>query len=218
MSGGVRHVDWYFDFISPFVWLQAEELQQLPADVQIRCKPVLFAGLLQHWGQLGPAEIAGKRTFTYEFVVWKAHTLGLTARLPPAHPFNPLPLLRLSALLGAPLPIVLRLSRFVWSEGRSADDRADWEALTRELGVDDADAAMNDPGAKQIVRDNGSEAIARGVFGVPTAVVDDRLFWGADATPMLLDYLRGAPVFESAEMQHARAMPIGKARAGKLGG
>lgn len=218
MSEAARRIDWYFDFISPFAWLQVEDLAQFPADVQIRCKPVLFAGLLQQWGQLGPAEIAGKRTFTYEFVVWKAQKLGLSARLPPAHPFNPLPLLRLSALLGASLPIVLRLFRFVWSEGRSADDRADWEALTRELGVADPDAAMNDVLAKQIVRDNGNEAIACGVFGVPTAVVDGRLFWGADATPMLLDYLRGAQVFDSAQMRRAREMPIGKARAGKLGG
>lgn len=218
MSDSVRTIDWYFDFISPFAWLQAEDLAHLPVDVNIRCKPVLFAGLLQAWGQLGPAEIAGKRTFTYEFIVWKAQKLGLTAGLPPAHPFNPLPLLRLSALLGSSLPTVLRLCRFVWSEGRSADDRADWAALTRELGVADPDAPMNDAGAKQIVRDNGAAAIACGVFGVPTAVVDGHLFWGADATPMLLDYLRGAPVFESEQMQRARAMPIGKARAGKLGG
>lgn len=59
-------IDWYFDFISPFSYLQSELLQTLPADVDINFKPVLFAGLLSHWDNKGPAEIAPKRTWTFE--------------------------------------------------------------------------------------------------------------------------------------------------------
>lgn len=52
--------DWYFDFISPFAYLQFVRLGEL-AGARLRLRPVLFAGLLQHWGQLGPAEIPAKR-------------------------------------------------------------------------------------------------------------------------------------------------------------
>ena len=65
----MRRVDWYFDFISPYAWLQAERFAQLPPGIELHCKPVLFAGLLEHWGQLGPAEIPTKRVFTYEYTV-----------------------------------------------------------------------------------------------------------------------------------------------------
>src|SRR4249920_1307298 len=85
----MRNVDWYFDFISPYAWLQAETLDRLPSDAVLACKPVLFAGLLEHWGQLGPAEIPPKRTFTYQYIVWRAHKLGLRACPPSHHPFNP---------------------------------------------------------------------------------------------------------------------------------
>ena len=132
-------VDWYFDFISPYAWLQAETLARLPQDVVLACKPVLFAGLLEHWGQLGPAEIPPKRTFTYRYVVWRAHQLGFPACPPRSHPFNPLPLLRLAIVLGCERQKMLRLFRFVWSEGKLPDDAPAWRALIEELGVPDAD-------------------------------------------------------------------------------
>jgi 2-hydroxychromene-2-carboxylate isomerase len=55
-------IDWYFDFVSPFSYLQLRRLLARPLDAELRCHPVLLAGLLNHWGQLGPAEISPKRT------------------------------------------------------------------------------------------------------------------------------------------------------------
>lgn len=205
-------VDWYFDFISPYAWLQAETLDRLPAGTVLICKPVLFAGLLEHWGQLGPAEIPPKRTFTYRYVVWRAHQLGLPVCPPPYHPFNPLALLRLAIVLGGERRSVLRLFRFVWSEGKVADDPAAWRALIEELGVPDADARVATPEVKEQLRRNGEEAVARGVFGVPALLVDGMLFWGADATDMAADYLRGDPIFASEQMRRAESLPLGRSR------
>jgi 2-hydroxychromene-2-carboxylate isomerase len=208
-----RTVTWYFDFISPYAWLQAERFAQLPADIALQCRPVLFAGLLKHWGQLGPAEIAPKRVFTYRYIVWRAAQLGLPCKLPRAHPFNPLKLLRLAVVTDAQLPQVLRLFRFVWSEGHLPDDADAWAALLDELGVPDADAKLGEPRVKEQLRRNGEEAVAQGVFGVPTAVLEGELFWGVDASDMLFEYIAGHPVFSSQQMRDARMLPIGKARA-----
>ena len=208
----MRHVDWYFDFISPYAWLQAETLDRLPPDVVLTCKPVLFAGLLEHWGQLGPAEIPTKRTFTYRYIVWRARQLGLHACPPPYHPFNPLPLLRLAIVLGGERDAMLRLFRFVWSEGKLAENSESWQALLAELGMPDADARIAAPEVKAQLWRNGEEAVARGVFGVPTLLIDEMLFWGADAIDMAVDYLRGDPVFASEQMRRAGSLPQGKAR------
>ena len=88
--------DWYFDFVSPFAYLQSEQLASLAPRITVRYKPVLFAGILGAHGQLGPAEIPAKRAFTYRFVLWQAKRLGIPLKLPHEHPFNPLPLLRLA--------------------------------------------------------------------------------------------------------------------------
>ena len=210
-----RRVDWYFDFISPYAWLQAERLQQLPADVELICKPVLFAGLLDHWGQLGPAEIEPKRRFTYRYAVWRATQLGLPFKAPSAHPFNPLRLLRLAIVLDCERSRMLRLFRFVWSEGRRPDDDADWAGLIAELGVPAADLRVAAPEGKAQLRSNTAQAIERGVFGVPTLLVDDQLFWGVDATDMALDYLDGDPLFDAPEMRRAERLPKSAERPGK---
>ena len=81
--------NWYFDFISPFAYLQLGRFDELPGDVNVTLKPVLFAGLLKHWGQLGPAEIPPKRTFVYRFFKWHADQRGLPFVMPPSHPAAP---------------------------------------------------------------------------------------------------------------------------------
>ena len=92
---------WYFDFISPFAYLQLARFTELPKNLDINLRPVLFGSLLKHWGQLGPAEIPPKRRFVYRFFKWNADRLGLPFIMPPSHPYNPLPALRLCVAAGS---------------------------------------------------------------------------------------------------------------------
>jgi len=56
---------WYFDFVSPYSYLQFEAYPELMQTAELR--PVLFAGLLNHWGGKGPAEIPAKRLQAYRY-------------------------------------------------------------------------------------------------------------------------------------------------------
>lgn len=212
-------LEWYFDPISPFAYLQCERLAEIEAVADVRRIPVLFAGLLGHWGQKGPAEIAPKRRFTYRFALWRAQVLGVPMCLPPAHPFDPLKLLRLAVALDARPEAVSAVCRFVWAEGRSTADGDAWAALCESLGVPDGDALVSRDDVKAALRSGTERAVALGVFGVPTLrMPDGELFWGEDATDMALDYLRGAPIFRELDMLRADAIPVGKARTGQLPG
>jgi 2-hydroxychromene-2-carboxylate isomerase len=211
----MTQADWYFDYISPFAYLQAERLSSLPADLELHCKPILFAGLLDHWGHKGPAEIGGKRRFTYRHVQWLAEKQGIALKFPPSHPFNPLMLLRLTAALGNERTVIQEIFRFIWRDGLAPDSPENLGMLAARLGFDGA-AELADmaaiPEAKAGLRKNGEDAIARGAFGVPTLVIGDELFWGFDATEMALDYLARKPVFAGAEMQRVSEMPFGAVR------
>jgi 2-hydroxychromene-2-carboxylate isomerase len=201
-------VDWYFDFISPFAYLQWQRLRKAPAGVELRVRPILLAPILAHWGQRGPAEIAPKRTFTYQHVTWLAARAGVPLRMPAGHPFNPLPLLRLAHALGPSPELVDRLFNFVWRDGHIPQEPAAWQALLADLGASAAEA----PEIKERLRLATAAAIAAGVFGVPTAIADGHLFWGYDATDMLLDYAREPGTFFTGELARAGNVPVAAAR------
>lgn len=207
-------IDWYFDFVSPYSYLAFEAMPQALAGIDpapaINYRPLLFAGLLNHWGHMGPAEVPPKRRFTYEQVVWLAARHGIGLKLPRQHPFNPLPLLRAAIAAGSTRAAIERLFRYVWRDGALPEDSG-FAPLLAELGV--TPASLDAPEVKSTLRANGAAAVAQGVFGVPTVVAQTprgvRAIWGFDALPMLADWLRGAPVFGDAEMLRAADLPTG---------
>lgn len=203
---------WTFDFISPYAYLQSAVLHRFSGMAQIEYRPVLFAGLLEHHGQKGPAEIPAKKIHTFREVVWQAHTHGIALNLPAAHPFNPLPLLRLSIALGNEPDVVQALFRYVWVDGHLPTDTGAWAQLCEALGVRDPAALVAQPQVKDTLRRNTEAAIAEGVFGVPTLQIDDQAFWGFDMTDAALAYLAGDTIFDAPLMQRAQTLPDGVQR------
>jgi 2-hydroxychromene-2-carboxylate isomerase len=199
--------DWYFDFVSPFAYLQCELLPALERSLRVRYRPVLFAGLLKAHGHKGPAEIPAKRRFTYRHVVWQAKALGIPLKFPAAHPFNPLPLLRLSIVADCDPDAVRRIFRFVWRDGRLGDLPIEWAELMAELRLPDAEARVGGQEVKDALRRNTDEAIERGVFGVPTLAIGDELFWGVDATGMATDYVAAGCRYTDPEMARVASLP-----------
>lgn len=205
-----------FDPISPYAYLAFERLPQVLEGLSygVSYEPILLAGLLQHWGQKGPAEIAPKRDWTYRQVLWLSHRLGVPLQIPAAHPFNPLRLLR---LLLATVPVGGQPNRWaceqvlhhVWRSGAEAEDAARLAALTERLapGRDPASAEVKDE-----LKAATLSAATRGLFGVPTVEVDGRLFWGLDGLELLSGYLRGEPWFDGPAWEAGGKVPVGTQR------
>ena len=211
----MKKITFYLDFISPYAWLAFEELPLalMGLSYSVTYKPLLFAALLKHHGQLGPAEIPAKRDWTYRQVQWLAHSKGIALDLPATHPFNPLGLLRLAVATdakGQPNRYVCEtLFRQVWVGGADAADPARLAAITQKLAParDPADDAV-----KAQLREHADEAIAHGVFGVPAFEVDGKVFWGLDGLPMLRAYLDGDAWFDGPKWNAAASLPVGTAR------
>ncbi len=196
----MKAITFYLDFISPYAYLAFETLPEalMGHSYTVTYKPVLFAALLKHHGQLGPAEIPSKREWTYRQVQWLAHQHEVALQMPASHPFNPLALLRLavaSQAQGLPNRYVCEsIFHHVWQGGADAVDAERLTALAAHLApVRNAQA----DDVKAQLKAHTDEAIAKGVFGVPTLEVDGKLFWGLDALPTLQAYLAGDPWFET---------------------
>ena len=204
----MKRITFYLDFISPYAYLAFEELPKalIGLSYTVVYKPVLFAALLKHHGQLGPAEIPAKRNWTYRQVQWLAQSKGVPLDLPATHPFNPLGLLRLAIARGPNRYVCETLLRHVWVGGADAADAARLAELTSQL------APSRDPVAEDVkaeLRANAETAIAAGVFGVPAFEVDGKVFWGLDALPMLRQYLDGNPWFQDSQWDAVQQVPLG---------
>jgi 2-hydroxychromene-2-carboxylate isomerase len=211
----MKQIDFYFDFISPYAYLAFEKMPEVLMGLSygVTYKPVLFAGVLQHHGQLGPAEIRPKRDWTYRQVLWQAHAAGIDLQMPAAHPFNPLGLLRLAVACGETAGcnryVTETIFHHVWRSGADAADPQRLQALVQQLAPK---RDLNNDEVKAQLKANTAEAITRGLFGVPTMAVDGKLFWGFDALPMLCDYLQGDAWFSGGAWEAAAQVPVGIAR------
>ncbi len=207
-------ITWYFDVISPFVWLQWPAIRRLAAQHPVALRPIMFAGLLDHHGHKGPAEIPEKRRFTYRHALWRARKQGQSLRFPPAHPFNPLAALRLCIAAGADIAAVDAVLAHLWRDGRDGSSAAALAPLALQIGIDDIESAIARPEVKAQLRQNYDDALAAGVFGVPTLVVDGELFWGEDATDFALARLDDPQLFDDPEFRRLDDLPVGVRRPG----
>jgi 2-hydroxychromene-2-carboxylate isomerase len=213
----MQSITFWFDVISPYAWLAFERLPQAleGCSYAVEYRPVLLAGLLQAWGQKGPAEIAPKRHWTYRQVAWLAQAQGSTLQLPRPHPFNPLALQRL-ALAAAPAGgtpnrrVVELLFRHVWCrDGADPNEAVALAALTAAVAPQ-RDAAGDE--VKAELRQRTEAAVAQGVFGVPAFGCAGRLFWGLDSLPMLRAALLGDAWFDTPAWDEAARQPEGVRR------
>jgi 2-hydroxychromene-2-carboxylate isomerase len=193
-----RSLRFYFDYLSSNAWLAWTQLPALAAKhgAAIEPVPVLFAGLLEAHGQLGPAEIPAKTRWMIRNNLRKAALLGVPLHPPAHHPFNPLLALRVSSL---PLEgsrrraLVDGLFRAVWVDGLHVSEPGVVERVASAAGLDGAAlvAGAQTPEAKALLRRHTDDAIARGVFGVPSVELRGELFWGYDDFPWLELVLAG---------------------------
>ena len=222
----LHEIQFFYDPISPYAYLAFKRLPEtlMGHSAHVRYQPVLFAALLKAHGQLGPAEIPGKREWTYRQASWLAQHHGVPLDLPSEHPFNPLALLRLGlCCASAEAPgetsrwVTEQLMHHVWRGGHSATDpqrQADLQALLQDHMAQRGRAwlAPESDTVKQHLRTNTEQALALGLFGVPSLVLGERMFWGQDALPMLRACLDGDAWFDGPAWDAASQLPAGAQR------
>ena len=223
----MREIHFYFDFISPYAWLAFQALPQTLDGIahRVHYHPVVFGAMLKHHGQLGPAEMPGKRDWTYRQVMWLAKQQGAVLKMPASHPFNSLTLLRMAVATapnGEPArEVVETIFKHVWCSGLEASDPTRLEALQLQLQLQLMRATPTSvqssgftqepqsPEVKQKLQQQTQAAIDLGLFGVPSMVVEGQVFWGQDSLPMLRAYLQGDTWFDSADWRDVSQLPVG---------
>lgn len=203
--------EWFFDIVSPYAYLQLQQISGLPPQVQVHPRPVLLAGLLKHFGQVGPAEIAPKRLHTYRLCQWLADSRRIPFHMPPRHPFNPLPIQRLLTAAQADITAVRSTYEAIFRDTLDPEAPGTHLEIARRIAGEAGARQLLERSQAQPVKDalraETERAASLGVFGVPTFCVAGELFWGTDAFGMLLDFLRDPELFRRPAMARLASLP-----------
>jgi 2-hydroxychromene-2-carboxylate isomerase len=158
-------------------------------------KPMLLGGVFQATGNASPATVAAKGRYMAVDLGRFAKRCGVEFRMNPHFPINTLQLMR--GVIGMQVRQPARFEAFLsavftalWAKGANLNDPAVTAAMLTGAGFEPAEvfALANDADIKAALKANTEEAAARGVFGAPTVLVGDAMFFGQDR----LDFVREA--------------------------
>jgi 2-hydroxychromene-2-carboxylate isomerase len=199
---------WFYDFVSPFTYLLLEQHDKWPGFPFV-FTPVMLNELQQHWGQRPAYGVPAKRVYMYRHALFRAEQLGIPFKMPPAHPFDSDKPLLLAVAAKADVHCAREIFRFIWREGRDPSTEEGFAALCERIGLPDGPELIQREEIKAQLRRNTTDAIALGAFGVPTFWLNDQLFWGEDALPMVLYCARTPNWLESREVKRISSLPSG---------
>lgn len=193
----MRSLRFCFDFISPYAYLAWTQIHAIAKrhDVRVEPTPILFAALLNAHGTRGPAEVPARRRYLVHDIMRLARHFAVPLVPPPAHPFNPLRALRIASVDPDTIDAFFTAT---WATGAGID--------TVLAGREVTDAG------KAKLRASTDAAIAEGMFGVPTMLIDDQMFWGCDSLPHLERYLVTGETADPAMLARWDTLPASASR------
>lgn len=195
-----RQVEFFFDFGSPYSYLAYKELPRVAArtGATIIWRPMLLGGVFKATGNHSPMEIPAKRQWSDGDLDCWARRYGAPFRLNPHFPINTLALMR--GAIGYQRKGEAEFHRYVdaiftamWETGRNLNDPVEIGKVLVAAGLDprEALAMLDDPEVKADLKRVTEEAVARGIFGAPSFIVGDKLYWGNDRLLFVEEQLAG---------------------------
>ncbi|MBF23105.1 DsbA family protein [Neopusillimonas maritima] len=198
-SPALGTIDFYFDYHSPWCYLAALRIEAVAA----RCgrsvvwKPLHLANLIEQIDGRRPldANPAFVRWFKQDMQDW-ANLMGVRIAYHPNFPLRPSRALRASAYAqqqGCAPEFVKAVMKAYWSDNLDISDLQVLGQIGNEVGLESSKVveAAGSEMFKRVIETNTQEAIARSVFGAPTFIVDDQLFWGNDRIDVMEMFLSG---------------------------
>lgn len=190
-------IDFWFDFHSPWCYLASTRIGAIAHEhgAALRWRPVHLANLIDAIDGRRPLEESAAFVSWYEQdIVDQAAELRLVYRPHPDYPLRPSRALRVTLLAeehGHAEKFVREVMQAYWVDGKDISDLEVLSELGAGSGLDAprVRAAATDPDYKKVLQENLSEAIANGVFGLPTVIFDGKRFFGNDHLDLLGKYL-----------------------------
>jgi 2-hydroxychromene-2-carboxylate isomerase len=188
---------WYFDFASPFAYLQLAKVREWRARLPVTPVPIAARALSKIVGDTD-AQTLGIEGSVEGFARWRAKAAGVTLNFPPSYPFNSSGALRLCIAAGSTWHSIETIFAHLWHDGLDGTLPEELQPVATALGLSDPVAAIAAVDNTATLRANTTTALALGVTAVPTIRVGGKLFFGSQATDQMVDWLAQPALLRSA--------------------
>jgi 2-hydroxychromene-2-carboxylate isomerase len=196
-------IDFHFDFSSPYSFLASEQLEPLAArhGRTVVFRPLLLGVIFKASGSAPLTEQYGpKARYSVHDFERSARFAGIRYRHPSRFPIGAVGASRAVLWLqqhqpDRANPFVHAVFRAFFQEDRDISDAAVVAGIAQSIGVDGETLMQRaqEPAIKDLLRRRVEEAVASGIFGAPTIVVDGEVFWGNDRLPQIERWLATGP-------------------------
>ena len=180
----IKEIDFYFDFISPYAYLAYKKIQSLPKDIRINYKPILLGGLHNLEGITAPAFIKTKLKHMMNDCLLIAKKYNFDFKWNSKFPINSLNIMRgyFSVNSSNQIQYIETMFDAYWVNDL---DISKEEILTHlleqfEINKDIFLKTIKDPVIKEKLKDATKNAHEKEIFGAPTFIVNNKIFWGQD--------------------------------------
>jgi 2-hydroxychromene-2-carboxylate isomerase len=184
-----KTIEFLFDVGSPFSWLAYHRLPSFAKEhgADIIWTPVLVAGIFQATGNRSPVEVPLKAHYTLLDLQRWAKAFDVQFEMNPNFPIHTLQLMRVATALqmqdeAAFQRYLAAIFHAMFEKPRNLSDPAEVASVLAQAGFDPMQllAMSGEQAVKDKLKENTTNAVARGAFGVPTFFVGEQMFWGQD--------------------------------------
>ena len=183
----IKPLEFYFDFISPYSFLAHKQIRKIENNegIKIIYKPVLLGGLHNLHGIKAPAFIPAKAKHMVRDCKLIAEKNNIRFKFNSYFPIRSLNLMR--GVLVAEEDNVKKyyidnIFNTIWQDGLNMNDAIVIQKILQNLNINPKTFSLRTTSSliKDLLRKKTNEAYEKGVFGAPTFVVNNKIFWGQD--------------------------------------
>jgi 2-hydroxychromene-2-carboxylate isomerase len=183
----IKPFDFYFDFISPYSFLAHKEIRKIEnkINIKIRYKPILLGGLHNLHGIKAPAFIPAKAKHMIKDCKLIGEKNNVKFKFNSYFPIRSLNLMR-GVLVAEEDNIksyyIDSIFNTIWQDGLNMNDEIIVHKVLKNLNINPKTFFLRSTSSliKDSLRDKTNEAYEKGIFGAPTFVSNNKIFWGQD--------------------------------------
>ena len=186
-----KEIDFYFDFISPYTYLAYKKIQSLPKDININYKPILLGGLHNLEGITAPAFVKSKLKHMKSDCLLIAKKNNFDFKWNSKFPINTLNIMRgyLDINSSNQAQYIKIMFDAYWRDNLDISKEEILTPLLAQCKIDKKIffKTIKDSAIKEKLKDTTKNAHEKEVFGAPTFIVNNKIFWGQDRLEFALD-------------------------------